>query len=81
MSESRSDRSMNPTLVFSAAADALSLEDRLALQAFADDHGRLWKSRLKALWLDGQDTGALRRLRNQLGPAGLDGIRLQAPAA
>lgn len=47
-----------------------------ALQAYAAEHGRYWKSKLRELWMTGQDSGPLRRVRNIVGPSGLDRVRL-----
>ena len=39
-----------------------------ALREFARLHGEQWKSHLKALWLSGKDSGALRQIRNNFMP-------------
>lgn len=54
-------------------ADALSVAQRAALQRYANQHGRQWKSQLSSDWSSGRDDrredGALlRQVRNQLGP-------------
>lgn len=46
------------------------------LKAFAAEHGRTWKAQLRRLWNTGRDSGLLRQARNQIGPSGLDRIRL-----
>ncbi len=45
-----------------------------ALRAFKVAHGRTWRSRLRALWDAGDDTGALRMARNLIGPSRLVGV-------
>ena len=64
-----------------ARFDALTFHDKDALRRFRDSHGRTWKSKLRELWpvaaLDRHpDAAALRRIRNAVGPSGLDRIRL-----
>lgn len=61
----------------------ITQEAREALQRFSAKHGRYWKSKLIALWVNGQDDrqedgGTLRRLRNTIGPTGLQALRLEA---
>lgn len=50
-----------------------------ALQEFARQHGRRWKSKLRMLWYRGKDEGVLRQIRNELGPQGL--IKWKLPKA
>ena len=39
-----------------------------ALKEFAQLHGADWKTALNQLWLSGQDSGALRQIRNNYMP-------------
>lgn len=53
--------------------DDLEPDQRAAVIAFRDEHGRTWKSQLNTHWFDGTDanfTGGrfLRQVRNQFGP-------------
>ena len=54
------------------------LDDRTfaALDRFARKNGRCWKAKLRDLWIRGKDDGALRIVRNKIGPSGLDRVRL-----
>lgn len=45
-----------------------------AIVRFANDNGRTWKSKLRALWISGRDEGGLRNARNMIGPSGLDKV-------
>ncbi|WP_333906526.1 hypothetical protein [Delftia acidovorans] len=52
-----------------------------ALRGFAQRHGRYWKSKLKALWIDGKeerhpDAYLLRQVRNEFGPKWLTRLSL-----
>lgn len=49
-------------------------EMRLRIKQFADQNGRTWKSKLRALWTSGKDEGLLRQARNIIGPSGLDRV-------
>lgn len=42
---------------------------RMALQIFARENGRTWKSKLLTLWDTGRDEGRLRQVRNTIGPS------------
>lgn len=58
----------------------LTPEQRAALDKFAAEHGRYWKSKLRAMWMDGRDAqrkdGAyLRQVRNQQPPRFLEGYQ------
>ena len=46
----------------------------LAIEQYAVDNGRQWRSRLRRLWEAGLDTGDLRLARNIIGPSNLDRI-------
>lgn len=59
-----------------AAFDALPFQVKDAVRDFRDRNGRTWKRALRDLWMSGRDTGALRTVRNVIGPSGLDGVRL-----
>jgi len=48
--------------------------DRYALQAFINLNGRNWRSKMRRLWDTYQDFGWQRRLRNTVGPTGLDRV-------
>lgn len=57
-----------------------------AIRYFAAQHGRLWKSRLRAMWWSGRDAtlpnGALmRQIRNEHGPAWLESYVLSGDAS
>lgn len=49
-----------------------------ALTSFKQKHGRQWRSKLKSLWASGRDESQpeLRSLRNDIGPAGLDRLKI-----
>jgi len=54
-----------------------------AVRGFALRHGRTWKATLREAWFSGRypdedrdDNGLLQQLRNQFGPAWLNGYRL-----
>ena len=49
-------------------------EMKAALSAFKRKNGWTWKAALRELWLQGKDEGALRRVRNSIGPRLLDKI-------
>jgi hypothetical protein len=64
----------------------LTLEQRTTLDKFAAEHGRYWKSKLRALWMTGRDAlrkdgGYLRQIRNQQPPHFLDGYRASPVSA
>ena len=50
--------------------------DQLALEAFAQRHGRNWRARLRDQWTSSQDFGWQRRLRDSVGPEGLDKLKV-----
>ncbi len=52
-------------------------EMRAALSAFKAENGLRWKAALRELWLQGKDDGALRRVRNVVGPSRLDKIKVK----
>lgn len=58
--------------------DKLSSYQLAALITFADSNGRNWKAELRALWSSGrnENSGALREIRNNLGPSYLEKITL-----
>jgi hypothetical protein len=58
----------------------LTPEQRTALEAFAAEHGRLWKSRLRDQWMNASATPELHRLRNTHGPSWLARFRLPGAA-
>lgn len=58
--------------------DRVLEHDRYALRAFVNLHGRNWRSRMRALWNSSQDIGWQRRLRNTVGPSGLDRVTPKA---
>lgn len=56
--------------------DTATAEQIAALVSFAARHGRTWKSKLSAMWLNGRDSyepegSVLRSVRNGLGPTWL----------
>lgn len=61
-------------------------EQTAALQRFAQNHGRTWKSKLTDAWISGRDDrlpdgSLLRQVRNELGPQWLRTAVLPASAA
>ena len=46
-----------------------------ALESFAAEHGRNWKSKLRNLWDTDADEGELRRARNIIGPRALSNVK------
>lgn len=42
----------------------LSADELVWLRVFANQHGRQWKSKLRAMWFNNQDVGIARALRN-----------------
>ena len=56
---------------------SLTPEQIATLNQFAAQHGRYWKSKLRAIWTSGKDENKpiLRQIRNQLGPVGLAKFR------
>lgn len=63
-----------PATVFGS----LPMEIQGVLIAFAAEHGRTWRAKLRALWDAGRDEGALRWARNIIGPTDLYKVRLPA---
>lgn len=63
------------------AAASVSDEDMDALRDYASKHGKLWKSKLLKDWASGKDAGqyggALRRIRDAVGPNGLKSLKLE----
>ena len=57
----------------------ISSEVREALADFAAEHGTVWRSRLRSLWINGQDEGALRMARNVIGPSALEHVDPKHP--
>ena len=55
-----------------SALEALSEEQRAALTAFREEHGRTWKSTLHAGWLRAAYPGPLQQIRNEFGPSWLN---------
>ncbi len=58
-------------------------DQKAALQAYADRHGRRWKSIISEVWMGGpphDDGGILRGLRNTHGPTWLQSYRLPKAA-
>jgi hypothetical protein len=56
-------------------------EQKEALQQFKSKHGRNWKLELRLRWMRGTDVNEanghlLRQVRNNVGPSGLDKIRI-----
>jgi hypothetical protein len=56
----------------------LSAEQISALQGYAVENGRYWKSKLLTDWEKGRSQGPLQQVRNNIGPSGL--LRLKLPA-
>ena len=54
----------------------LTIEEKDALLRYAREHGKQWKYKLRQAWLNGQPGGTLLRLRNKIGPSGLDKVKL-----
>jgi hypothetical protein len=63
-----------PSAAQIASAKADRFLAKVAVAEFRAANGRQWKSKLRALWNSGKDTGDLRLARNVLGPSGLDSI-------
>lgn len=60
---------------------SLPADEVAALLRYAGANGRTWKSKLLDAWMTGRDerepdAGALRRVRNSIGPSGLMALRL-----
>jgi hypothetical protein len=55
----------------------LTAEQLKALQDYAAEHGRTWKSQLNDDWMNGCVTGELQRIRNAFGPTWL--LRFKFP--
>ncbi len=55
----------------------LNQEELDALKAFANRHGRNWKSVLREAWMNASEPGILQQLRNDhgFGPSGLISFR------
>jgi hypothetical protein len=53
-----------------------TLEQLTALQTYALEHGRTWKSQLNDDWMNGRASGPLQQVRNQFGPSWLIRFRL-----
>jgi hypothetical protein len=51
-------------------------DQQAALQSFAKENGRLWKTRLNALWMNAAAPQVLHGLRNSHGPSWLASYRL-----
>jgi len=53
---------------------SLSVDELAALKAFAERHGRNWKSALREAWINASEPGILQQLRNDsnFGPSGLN---------
>jgi hypothetical protein len=47
-----------------------------ALQAYAKEHGRTWKSQLNQDWMTGKTEGELQQVRNIFGPRWLQGYKV-----
>lgn len=56
----------------------LTIEQLGAIQEYAALNGARWKMKLGLLWQSGKDTGLLRQLRNEFGPAWLQKFKLAA---
>ncbi len=61
--------------------DKLNQEQLNRLRAFAKQHGRTWKSKLRTLWMRGADANEpdghlLRQVRNRVGPSGLEKVEV-----
>lgn len=56
----------------------LTTEELTALQRFAAQNGRTWKSKLNELWASGrnENSGPLRTIRNDFGPSWLAKFKL-----
>lgn len=65
--------------------DQLSGEEINALDYFVSKNGGRWKTKLHALWMNGgleneKNGDALQRVRNKIGPSGLQSISRRAIA-
>lgn len=58
--------------------DNLTIEQLSAIQEYAAANGARWKMKLGMLWQTGKDSGLLRQLRNEFGPAWLQNFKLSA---
>lgn len=65
---------MQPTPDFGALSQ-LTDEQRNAVVAFREQHGRNWKEKLGSLWLSPRSQGHLHVVRNTLGPEWLQSVR------
>lgn len=57
----------------------LTPEEHAALQAYALENGRRWKSKLNHDWMNARTTGILQALRNSHGPSWLVSYSLPKP--
>jgi hypothetical protein len=58
---------------------SLTPKEHAALQAFALENGRRWKSKLNDDWMNARTTGILQALRNSHGPSWLVSYTLPKP--
>ncbi|GAA5666735.1 hypothetical protein Brsp07_05251 [Brucella sp. NBRC 14130] len=58
----------------------LTPKEHAALQAYALENGRRWKSKLNDDWMNARTTGVLQALRNSHGPNWLVSYSLSKPA-
>jgi hypothetical protein len=70
------------------AIASLTHDEYEALIRYVDAHGRTWKAKLNAYWLNGklgpnspEDEPRLRSIRNKIGPSGLMKLRLRRQLA
>jgi hypothetical protein len=61
--------------------ETLTQEQAAALIAYAAQHGRTWKSELRADWFSGRTVGELQQIRNEFGPAWLTRFDIKKPFA
>lgn len=59
---------------------SLTPKEHAALQAYALENGRRWKSKLNDDWMNARTTGILQALRNSHGPSWLVSYSLPKPA-
>ena len=57
----------------------LTEAEHAAVQAYAFEHGRHWKDRLRDDWMNARTTGILQALRNTHGPSWLVSYSLRKP--
>jgi hypothetical protein len=60
-----------------ASKPHLSNAMRAALEAYANSHGRTWKSQLLDDWMTGRSEGELQQVRNIFGPRWLQRYKLE----